>query len=331
MAEGVSVIICCYNSESRIEETISYVANQKVPSHINWELVVVNNASTDNTSLIASQSWINRMPNASLKIVDEPNPGLASARLKGIAVAQFDVLIFCDDDNHFDPNYVFRANHLMHANPRVGVIGGWVKPKLPFYPGKWIEDFYSALAIGKQVEKDDTVEWVFGAGMILRKEIFNTLKKQKIDLLLTDRVDTKQTSGGDAEICLAARFIGYTIFYSNSLMLEHKIAAHRLTKKSFIKGNYRNVFPLVYLYLMEKLMKDKGESISKLYRHFFLARISLIIHFLPRCFVGRHQFYSFIMLYQNVQLFFWLLTRKKKFRSTAITIRNNLYHDREYC
>lgn len=327
MAEGVSVIVCCYNSESRIAETIQYLVVQEVPRELTWELIIVNNASTDNTKAIASQSWEGNSPNASFQIVDELNPGLSSARLKGIAVSRYDILIFCDDDNHLDRHYVFRAYELMHENPNAGIAGGWVKPKLPFYPGKWIEDFYPALAIGKQLETDNTVEWVFGAGMVLRKKIFHTLNERNISLLLTDRIDTKQTSGGDAEICVAAKFIGYTIFYSNSLVLEHKIAAHRLTKKSFIKANYRNVFSVVYLYLMERLIKNKEYTHSALYREFFFDRILLIIYFFPRWLFGKHRFYSFIMLYQNIQLFFWLVTRKKRFIATSLLIRNNLYHE----
>ena len=327
MPEGVSVIICCYNSESRIAETIRYISNQEIPADLNWELIIVDNASIDNTRLVASQSWTCKSPNASFHIVDEPVVGLSFARLKGIEVSHFDTLIFCDDDNHFDANYVFNANHLMRLNPGVGIIGGWVKPKLPIDPGKWIVDFYPALAIGKQLEQDGSVDWVFGAGMILRKEIFSTLKKRKIELMLSDRVGSKQTSGGDAEICMVARFLGYSIFYSNTIILDHQIAAHRLTKKSFIKGNYRNVFPVVYLYLLENLMKHKEESVRHMFRDFFIDRILTIGHFLPRCFFGRHRFYSFIMLYQNVQLFFWLLTQRARFTSSASDIKKNLYHD----
>ena len=322
----MSVIICCYNSQSRIAETIRYLAAQKVPDELKWELIIVNNASTDNTRLIASQSWKINLPNASFHIVDEPVPGLSSARQKGIAVAQFDILIFCDDDNHLDANYLSQASLLMKLNPRVGLIGGWVRPKLPVYPGRWIEDFYPALAIGKQSDKDGEVEWVFGAGMVLRREIFTTLKTRKIELMLTDRVGGKQTSGGDAEICMAARFVGYSVLYSNSIILDHQIAEHRLAKRSFIKGNYRNVFPVVYLYLMEKLMKNKEESFDRMYRNFFFDRLSLIFHFLPRWFFGRHRFYSFIMLYQNLQLLVWLLTRRARFESSASDIRKNLYH-----
>lgn len=328
MIEGVSVVICCYNSESRIAETIRYLDEQKVPNDLTWELIVVNNASTDNTKLIASQSWTCKSVNASFRVVDAPVPGLSYARQKGIDVARFDILIFCDDDNHLDPNYVFHARQLMRLKPEVGVMGGWVRPKLSVNPGRWIEDFYSALAIGKQSEQDGYVDWVFGAGMILRKEVFVTIRKRKIALMLSDRIGNKQTSGGDAEICMIARFVGYKIYYSNRLILDHQIAPYRLRKQTIIKGNYLNVFPVIYLYLMKSLIGSKEESIDRKYRNFFAERISFIFHFLPRWLFGKHRFYSFIMLFQNMQLSFWLLTRRRRFANTALNIEKNLYHDR---
>ncbi len=329
MAEGVSVIVCSFNSAKRIAETLRYLSEQHVPAELLWEVLVVNNASSDNTKAIAFQSWKNTSSNVAFQVVDEPVPGLSSARLRGIKEAKYDILIFCDDDNHLDPNYVFLANEMMQSKKDVGVLGGWVKPKLPNNLDPWIKDFYPALAIGKQAEKDGYVQWVFGAGMIIRKEIFEKLKDQKIELMLSDRLGSKQTSGGDVEICVAARFAGYAIYSSNQLILHHQISAHRLTKKSFIKANYCNVFPLIYLYLMESLVKNPTESVVRMYRKFFSDRISMIFYFLPRLILGKHRFYSFMMLYQNIQLFFWLLTRRKYFRYTASAIKKNLYRTGE--
>ena len=52
-ASGVSVIVCCYNSAQRLQETIKHLAQQQVPALINWEVIIVNNASTDATYEIA--------------------------------------------------------------------------------------------------------------------------------------------------------------------------------------------------------------------------------------------------------------------------------------
>ena len=166
------------------------------------------------------------------------------------------------------------------------------------------KDFYPSLAIGKQAQQDGYVDWVFGAGMVLRKKIFEELGKKKINLMLSDRMGSKQTSGGDSEICVVARFLGYKVFYSEKLILYHQISPHRLTAKSFIKANYRNVFPLIYLYLMQGLIDNQKESVDHMYAKFFKQRICFVFHFLPRMILGRHRFYSFMMAYQNLQLFF---------------------------
>ena len=52
MASGISVIICCYNSSLRLDETLKHLINQKTHG-FNWELIVVDNASTDNTEAYA--------------------------------------------------------------------------------------------------------------------------------------------------------------------------------------------------------------------------------------------------------------------------------------
>ena len=327
MTHGVSVIVCCHNSESRIYETIQFIAAQQVPESLKWEVIIVNNASADDTILVASNSWSSRSVNASFRIVEEPVPGLSYARAKGIQEARYEILIFCDDDNHLDPNYVFEASQLMTSLSDVGVLGGWIRPKLSINPGKWVEDFYPALAIGKKSETDQYVDWVFGAGMVLRKEVYDTIERRRISMMLSDRVGKKLTSGGDDEICMIAKFVGFKVYYSNRLILDHQIAKHRLSMTAIVMGNYRNVYSVIYLYLMERLIANRNESANHQYRNFFKKRIYLIFHFLPRLFIGRHRFYSFTILYQNLQLSYWLLTRRLRFVEIAMAIKRNLYHE----
>ncbi len=54
---GVSIIICCYNSERRLPETLAHLFTQQVSEDIPWEIIVVNNASSDATSRIAAQAF----------------------------------------------------------------------------------------------------------------------------------------------------------------------------------------------------------------------------------------------------------------------------------
>ncbi len=73
---GVSVIICCYNSSSRLIPTLNHLAKQEITRHIRWEIVVVNNSSTDNTAEVAIETWKQHNVAVPLYIVDEPVSGL---------------------------------------------------------------------------------------------------------------------------------------------------------------------------------------------------------------------------------------------------------------
>jgi glycosyltransferase involved in cell wall biosynthesis len=323
---GVSVIMCCYNSAERIEETLDFLYAQKIKGDFPWEIIIVNNASTDNTKELVTRIQQTHRDPYRLCLVDELSPGLSSARKKGVAESTYDLLIFCDDDNHFDDNYVDEAFRLMSQKPEVGIAGGWAKPKLPFYPGKWIEGNYTALAIDEKPGESRYVDWVFGAGMVFRKQIFEEFKREGLSLMLSGRKGARQTSGDDAEMCYLARFIGYKVYYSASLILHHKISPHRLTRWSFVKANFLNVYPVVYFYLLESLMKRPDALAKSIYVRFFGSRLYQLMYFLPRIFFGKYNFYSFILFFQNFQLLGWLFFKGNGFATTYRQIKTNLYH-----
>jgi len=324
--EGVSIIICCYNSGNRIAETLRYIADQDLAPQMPCEVILVNNASADDTVIRGIKAWESfSKGEIAFRIIEQPVPGLLHARKKGIEEASYDILVFCDDDNHLQSDYIRIAWKIMNERRDVGIAGGCVDPKLPFYPGRWIEANYAALAIGTQGVEPKYTDWVFGAGMVIRKQIYERLRRSGIDLMLSGRLRSKQTSGDDAEICQLARFIGYKVFYTPALRLGHQIAVHRLKKADFIKANYKNVFHAVYLYLLEELIREKGLHEKKAFRKFVRLRFMNIFYFGPRIFFGKNSFFSLMMLLQNLQLLLWLFKNRRNFRETFYAVRVNLY------
>jgi glycosyltransferase involved in cell wall biosynthesis len=325
MNKGFSVIICCFNSERRISETLSYVFQLRTTGLFSFEVIVVNNNSTDDTAEEATRAEkIFNKAGVEFKIVNENIPGLSAARKRGLAESSFEFILYCDDDNHLDESYLLSAKEVFDSDPVIGIAGGWCKPKFKS-PGKWIESNYFALAVEKHPRVAGYTEWVFGAGMVLRRQLFERLKERELTMMLSDRVGKKQTSGGDAELCMLATFIGYKIFYSPQMQLFHAISQHRLTKRAFIKGNYKNVFPLIYLYLMTELIKKKKQPPQELYKNYFRERVKMLFYFFPRLAIGKFRFYSFIMFFQNLQLLYWLLLRRKRFINTYNEIQLRLY------
>src|SRR5260221_11052912 len=106
MPSGISVIVCCFNSATRISPTLKHLYNQKNISSSSWEIIIINNCSTDNTTEKATQVWDSFSSNKpSFKIVNESTPGLSVARQKGIDESYYDYVLFCDDDNWLEENY----------------------------------------------------------------------------------------------------------------------------------------------------------------------------------------------------------------------------------
>ena len=313
----ISVVVCCYNSSSRLPETIQHLAQQNIQSGFNWEIINIDNASTDNTKLVAQQE-LNKTTNIDYRIIDELEKGLARARERGVKEAKFGIIIFCDDDNHLQPDYLEKARSLMASRPEVGILGGLVKPKLAYYPGKWIEAMYTAMGIGARGSEDGYTDWVFGAGMAIRKKIFTDLKERNIEFILSDRVGSKQTAGGDSELCELAKFIGYKIYYSSSLVLYHYMQAYRLKKSFFFKG-HSTIYSLIYLWILGALLKIKSkQNYDNLYKTLLWQKTRDIFYYLPRIFIGKYRFYSFLSFYQSILTVGWLVLRKNKF--------DRLYH-----
>ena len=77
MSPGISVIICCYNSVERIEPTLQHLYAQKGLPTTEWEVILVDNASTDNTASVATGIW-ESFPGdkPTFKVLTEVTPGL---------------------------------------------------------------------------------------------------------------------------------------------------------------------------------------------------------------------------------------------------------------
>src|SRR6187402_2986286 len=114
MVAGISVIICCYNSVARIEPTLKHLFAQKGVTASEWEIILVDNGSTDSTSATALQLWNSlEGEKPAFKVLQESIPGLSTARQTGIDAAAFEYVLFCDDDNWLQEDYVANGLKIM--------------------------------------------------------------------------------------------------------------------------------------------------------------------------------------------------------------------------
>jgi cellulose synthase/poly-beta-1,6-N-acetylglucosamine synthase-like glycosyltransferase len=87
-----------------------------------WELIIVDNGSTDDTAIIV-QNFINS-ESIKAKYVFEPRPGLANAHNGGLAMAQGDIVAFTDDDCYPAPDFLTRVYSVFETDSSLGYITG---------------------------------------------------------------------------------------------------------------------------------------------------------------------------------------------------------------
>jgi glycosyltransferase involved in cell wall biosynthesis len=230
---GISVIICCHNSAKNLPRTIEALAKQSKNS-FRWEIIIVDNNSTDNTKQVAIAEWnkydITDIP---FQVVEEKSPGLSAAREKGFQVSSYEFCLFCDDDNWLDASYVSNVFELMKSDPTIGVLGGIGEAVCEVTPPSWFDDLKGGYAVGKQADRSGDVTdrgYVYGAGATFRKSVYLALRKKGFQPLLSDRKGKVLSSGGDKELCYAYLLLGFKISYSSQLQFRHFIAKHKLSK-----------------------------------------------------------------------------------------------------
>jgi glucosyl-dolichyl phosphate glucuronosyltransferase len=120
----VSVIICTYNREHWIGDAVQSLLDLRTDGVIDYEIIVVDNASTDNTPEVIAELAANA--NRPLRCVREMRQGPSAARNRGIAEAEGEWLAFIDDDELADPDWLLELL-AMTAKKGVRVSGGAVQ------------------------------------------------------------------------------------------------------------------------------------------------------------------------------------------------------------
>lgn len=229
--QGISIVICCHNSSQRLSTTLAHLAQQHTPSHIPWEIIVVDNASTDNTAQVAQNYLIGRT-STPLRVVCEPQPGLIFARQRGFREAQYEFVNFIDDDNWVASNWVETIYRVMLEHPEAGACGGKSEAVAEVDLPVWLKRHEGKYAIGNQAEASCDVTWtrgyLWGAGLTIRKSAWEFLISNGFSPLLTGRIGGRLAAGDDSEICLALRLAGWKLWYDERLEIQHYLSAARL-------------------------------------------------------------------------------------------------------
>ncbi len=167
---NISVIICTHNGVNRIENALHSLSDMIIPESVLWELVIVDNGSTDNTKEIVTKTCdILRLP---YKYVLEKYRGLSFARNRGILASSGEIIAFTDDDCIVTPNWISSILKEFHLNGDLALIGG----KVELYNKK---DQPVTIRIGNKRKSFSDLSHIFsllpGCNMAMKNSIFETV------------------------------------------------------------------------------------------------------------------------------------------------------------
>ena len=270
LKKGISLIVCCYNSEERLTDTLKHLSKQDLDSDYPAEIIVVDNNSSDNTSFRARELWDIYGAPYPLFVIEEREPGLSNARRAGVLAAQYEYGVFCDDDNWLRHDYLIQTIKLFDENPGAGVLGGASIPVSDVSLPPWFYTKAGSFAVGVQADESGDItsrKYLWGAGMAFRTEVLKAIYDDNIVPLVSGRKGNILTSGDDGEISAWYIFSGYRLFYSDKLIFKHYMPAERLTDEyfnNFFNRSYPTDWATYSSYLTAKYMLlKKGSGFTK--------------------------------------------------------------------
>ena len=225
----IDVVICTYNRAPGLDRMLENLSRQSSDDRVQWRVLVVDNASTDNTAEVVTRHRRKaRLPD--LRYVFEAAPGLTAARLRGARETTAPWIAFVDDDNFLEPTWLAAIGRAIRSNGGAGGIGGKVILDWEAAPPRYLTEFGFCFAAQDHGDADCIVDGLAGAGMVLNRRAL--LDCGWLDEpLVADRVGAKLTSGGDVEMAQRVRSAGYDLWYVADAVLRHHIPRRRMTRR----------------------------------------------------------------------------------------------------
>ncbi len=196
----VSVVVCAYNAESTMHACLSSLQRLRYPT---FEMVVVNDGSTDRTAEIAEQY-------EGVQVIHQTNKGLSAARNVGVANSRGDIVAFTDSDCVVDPDWLYYlvATFLASGLPAVG------GPNLPPPEDSFVASCVAASPGGPMhvLLDDEEAEHIPGCNMAFRRDVLEEIGG--FDPIF-------RAAGDDVDLCWRLQDRGYRIGFSPAAMVWH--------------------------------------------------------------------------------------------------------------
>lgn len=240
----LTVAIPTYNGAVRLPLLIEKLKNQIQTENFDWEIIIVDNNSTDSTAQLIRDYQASWHHSYSLKYYLETQQGAAFARKKAICEAQGELIAFLDDDNYPEPNWVASAYEFAQNHSQAGAYGSQIHPLWEVEPS---DEFKQRLAAFLAITERGSEPLLYqpsnkllppSAGLVIRKQAWLDSVPEKP--ILTGRVSGNMLTGEDIEMLSHIQKQGWEIWYNPAMEIYHDIPYWR-TQKEYLLPFFRGI------------------------------------------------------------------------------------------
>ena len=229
-----SIVICTRNRARRLRQSLQSIRELKRDPSWSLEVIVVDNASDDDTRLTAETA---AGQGDEVVVVTEPQLGISHARNRGIATATGDVIIFIDDDVDLPPEFLDEYAKAWRRWPDAVAIGGKVVLKWISERPAWLNEELSGL-LGTTTSRDEEHKCVgpkfdiVGCNMSFRRDVFEHLGQFNLELGYSGDY---QAGNEENDFLRRIEQAGGAIVHSPKPWLYHLIESDKLTREYFLR------------------------------------------------------------------------------------------------
>lgn len=235
----VTISIQTYNNADVLKQALQNLAELRCPEGVDYEILVIDNNSSDGTAAVIEQSRASLEPR--LRHVFEPRQGLSHARNRAIAEARGEIIAFIDDDVLVEDDWLAGHVEAYRADEHTVAVGGRVLLRWPegwSRPG-WLssdlDGYLSGMDLGRERQVMCYPRYPYGCNMSVKRKV-----AERIDGFST-RLGRKKAS----LISCEEKYFFYRIHqlcgrvtYTPDALGHHMVTVARLSQKFFLKRGY---------------------------------------------------------------------------------------------
>lgn len=239
MSTSLTVALCTHNHCDRLARTLAGLEKLNPPD-CPWELLIVDNGCTDRTEeVLQNGEW--RKDGMRVRVAREETLGLSNARNRAIREASGEYIVFIDDDETPDPDWLRAYERLILAH-RPDAMGGrievmfedgerpvWLQDELLGFLGKLDHGFPERRLAGLETR-------IFGGNFAFHKQVFARIGT--FDAAL-GRKGTANTGGEDTEMYRRMIAAGCNVWWVPEAVIYHRIQASKLRRAYFLDLHFR--------------------------------------------------------------------------------------------